>query len=270
MAKSARNQPNQPKIGYLIQSRGPGDKVEFEEVYVYGPTRRSDEGIVGRDLRMRPMRLGPGDYTFVGHPDDVEWTRPVSAPPKKSHAQIRREIDEALDPKYKHSHARKQKTPHSYAVPHSKRSAPEAYYVDVQGKIRSTAQPAAPGFTHRLVGDVVQVIAADGEIAFEHQAWFDRAALNSAIGASLRSKSMAKGERRGAPRPGSGRKPGLQQPKLARVGPTPLQAVVAQAGPYHATPYFLSKLGYRMPHINAAVRRGELAWTRDGALEVQE
>jgi len=95
MAKSASKQ-TKPKIGYFIQSRGPGGMVEFEEVYVYGPTHRSDEGIVGHDLRMRPMRLGPGDYTFVGSPDDVEWTRPASAPIKKSHAQIKREIDEVL------------------------------------------------------------------------------------------------------------------------------------------------------------------------------
>jgi hypothetical protein len=81
------------------------------------------------------------------------------------------------------------------------------------------------------------------------------------------AKPMAKGERRGGRRPGSGRKPGPQQPKLPRVGPTPLQAAVAEAGVY-ATPYFLGELGYRLPYINAAVRRGELAWTRDGALEV--
>jgi hypothetical protein len=93
------------------------------------------------------------------------------------------------------------------------------------------------------------------------------------------AKPMAKGERRGGRRPGSGRKPGPQQPKLPRVGPTPLQAAVAEAGPtplqaavaeagVYATPYFLGELGYRLPYINAAVRRGELAWTRDGALEV--
>ncbi len=46
MAKRASKQGG-PKVGYFIQSRGPGGVVEFEEVYVYGPTRRSDEGIVG-------------------------------------------------------------------------------------------------------------------------------------------------------------------------------------------------------------------------------
>jgi hypothetical protein len=39
MTKRASKQGG-PKIGYFIQSRGPGDRVEFEEVYVYGPTRR--------------------------------------------------------------------------------------------------------------------------------------------------------------------------------------------------------------------------------------
>jgi hypothetical protein len=56
-----------------------------------------------------------------------------------------------------------------------------AYYLDVQNEIRDTSQPAAPGFTHRLVGEVVQVIAWDGEIVFEHQAWFDRDTLTAVI-----------------------------------------------------------------------------------------
>src|SRR4029077_7538126 len=98
----ARITSKQPKIGYFIQSRGPGDRVEFEEVYVYGPTRRSDEGIVGHDLRMRPKRLGPGNYTFAGSPDDVEWTKPASEPTKKTHAQIKHEIDEILARPYSH------------------------------------------------------------------------------------------------------------------------------------------------------------------------
>lgn len=95
MAKRAGKQ-SEPKVGYFIQSRGPGDRVEFEEVYVYGPTRRSDEGIVGHDLRMRPTRLGPGDYTFVASPDDVEWTKPGELKQPKSHAQIKRKVDEIL------------------------------------------------------------------------------------------------------------------------------------------------------------------------------
>jgi hypothetical protein len=33
----ARIASKHPKIGYFIQSHGPGDRVEFEEVYVYGP-----------------------------------------------------------------------------------------------------------------------------------------------------------------------------------------------------------------------------------------
>ena len=84
----------QPKVGYFIFSRSPGDSVKFEEVFVYGPTYRSNEGAVGHDLRMRPTRLGPGDYTFVGSPNDVEWSRPGQA--KKFHAQIKREVDAIL------------------------------------------------------------------------------------------------------------------------------------------------------------------------------
>jgi hypothetical protein len=43
-----------------------------EAVYVLGTTRRADEGIVGHDLRVRPLRLGKGAYTMVVSPDDVE------------------------------------------------------------------------------------------------------------------------------------------------------------------------------------------------------
>lgn len=55
-----------------IRSVGPGDTRDLVEVYVYGPTTRSDEGIVGRDLRVRPARLGPGEYTMVVSPDSIE------------------------------------------------------------------------------------------------------------------------------------------------------------------------------------------------------
>lgn len=59
------------KIMYFVQSRGVGGKVTVP-VYVYGPTRRSDEGIPGYDMRVRPLRLGQGTYTMVVSPDDLE------------------------------------------------------------------------------------------------------------------------------------------------------------------------------------------------------
>ena len=43
-----------------------------EAVYVLGRCTRSDEGRVGRDVRCRPVRLGPGEYTFVCAPDSLE------------------------------------------------------------------------------------------------------------------------------------------------------------------------------------------------------
>lgn len=70
---------------------------------------------------------------------------------------------------------------------------------------------------------------------------------------------MTRVERRGGPRPGSGRKP----------GPTAIQAAVASAG-HHANKHTLEQLGYRAPSIHAAVRRGEIRWTRGGNLEVVE
>lgn len=63
--------------------------------------------------------------------------------------------------------------------------ATRAYYLDVQNEIRDTSQPAASGLTHRLVGEVVQVIAWDGEVVFEHQAWFDRDTLTAVIKEAL-------------------------------------------------------------------------------------
>lgn len=61
-----------PKIMNFIQSWGPGGTKEVEQVYVYGTTKRRDEGIIGHDVCCRPVRLGPGDYTFVCAPDSLE------------------------------------------------------------------------------------------------------------------------------------------------------------------------------------------------------
>lgn len=54
-----------------VRSEGLGGK-DLVEVFVYGPTRRSDEGIVGHDIRVRPTSLGPGEYTMVVAPDSLE------------------------------------------------------------------------------------------------------------------------------------------------------------------------------------------------------
>ena len=61
-----------PYIAYWVRSRGPGSKRDSVPIYVLGTTTRADEGIVGHDLRVRPLRLGKGSYTTVVSPDDVE------------------------------------------------------------------------------------------------------------------------------------------------------------------------------------------------------
>jgi hypothetical protein len=61
-----------PYIAYWIRSRGPGSQRDSVPIYVLGTTSRTDEGIVGHDLRVRPLRLGKGSYTMVVSPDDVE------------------------------------------------------------------------------------------------------------------------------------------------------------------------------------------------------
>jgi hypothetical protein len=61
-----------PYIAYWIRSRGPGNERDSVPIYVLGTTTRADEGIVGYDLRVRPLRLGKGAYTSVVSPDDVE------------------------------------------------------------------------------------------------------------------------------------------------------------------------------------------------------
>ena len=62
-----------PYIGYFIRTRGgPRSEWDIVPVYVLGTTTRADEGIVGHDLRVRPLRLGKGPYTTVVSPDDVE------------------------------------------------------------------------------------------------------------------------------------------------------------------------------------------------------
>ena len=61
-----------PYIAYWIRSRGPGSQRDSVPIYVLGTTTRADEGIVGYDLRVRPLRLGKGSYTTVVSPDAVE------------------------------------------------------------------------------------------------------------------------------------------------------------------------------------------------------
>jgi len=60
---------------------------------------------------------------------------------------------------------------------------------------------------------------------------------------------------------------GPQVPMPPRGRTSPIQAAVAAAG-HFANKHTLERLGFREPSINAAVRRGELRWTRDGNLEV--
>jgi hypothetical protein len=62
-----------PYVAYWIRSRGgPRSSWDVEPIYVLGTTTRADEGLVGHDLRVRPLRLGKGPYTVVVAPDDVE------------------------------------------------------------------------------------------------------------------------------------------------------------------------------------------------------
>lgn len=71
--KASRAKANEPRIAYWIRSRGgPRSSWDVVPIYVLGTTTRADEGIVGHDLRVRPLRLGKGSYTMVVSPDDVE------------------------------------------------------------------------------------------------------------------------------------------------------------------------------------------------------
>lgn len=63
--------PRKPKIANWIRSIGPDGK-DLVEVYVLGKCRRSDEGTVGHDVRVRPTSLGLGEYTMVVSPDTIE------------------------------------------------------------------------------------------------------------------------------------------------------------------------------------------------------
>ena len=60
-----------PKKMCWVQAYGPSGK-ETVEVFTYGRTRRSDAGVVGHDVRVRPTRLGKGSYTMVVNPDALE------------------------------------------------------------------------------------------------------------------------------------------------------------------------------------------------------
>jgi len=48
-----------------------------------------------------------------------------------------------------------------------------------------------------------------------------------------------------------------------------IRDVVNDLGAY-ATPYFLEQAGWSRPAVEAAVRRGDIAWTASGGLEVPE
>jgi len=62
-----------PYIAYWVRTRGgPRSSWDIMPIYVLGTTTRADEGIVGHDLRVRPLHLGKGPYTVVISPDDVE------------------------------------------------------------------------------------------------------------------------------------------------------------------------------------------------------
>ena len=61
-----------PYIAYWVHTHRAGGGRDSEPIYVLGTTTRADEGIVGYDLRVRPLRLGKGPYTMVVSPDDVE------------------------------------------------------------------------------------------------------------------------------------------------------------------------------------------------------
>jgi hypothetical protein len=56
-----------PPIGTVVRYYGNG-----ETCYYLGRCTRRDEGLVGRDVCLRPTRLGIGTYTFVGAPDAAE------------------------------------------------------------------------------------------------------------------------------------------------------------------------------------------------------
>lgn len=77
MSQRQTSHARKPKIMSWIRGY-PNDRIE---VYVYGPTRRSDEGEVGHDMRVRPTRLGPGPYTMVVSPDDL-------VEPSEAHARV--------------------------------------------------------------------------------------------------------------------------------------------------------------------------------------
>ena len=67
----SRGEKNYPYVAYWIHTYSSRHGREFEPVYVLGTVDRPEEGIVGYDLRARPVRLGEGAYTMVISPEDV-------------------------------------------------------------------------------------------------------------------------------------------------------------------------------------------------------
>lgn len=60
------------QVVYWVRSRGPGNVKDRVPMYYRGLCRRADEGIVGEDIRVRPVWLGKGAYTCTVSADDIE------------------------------------------------------------------------------------------------------------------------------------------------------------------------------------------------------
>lgn len=55
-----------------VRATGGGAEDDLVEVYVYPGKPRRDEGDPVLDVRVRPVRLGPGAYTYVVSRDTLK------------------------------------------------------------------------------------------------------------------------------------------------------------------------------------------------------
>lgn len=60
-------------IVFWVRSVGPGDTKDRVPMYYKGRCQRADEGIVGYDIRARPVTLGEGPYTATFDGGSFEW-----------------------------------------------------------------------------------------------------------------------------------------------------------------------------------------------------
>ena len=73
---SATDEQRNAPVAFLNLTKYPDGTADGISVYVCGFTDMEEEGIPGHDIRVRPVSMGPGEYTMVTDPERLETENP--------------------------------------------------------------------------------------------------------------------------------------------------------------------------------------------------